>query len=135
MNLNFEKWHGNGNDFVIINSIESDIKINKTKVKKISDRNTGIGFDQLINVCPPTLASSNFFMKFYNSDGSEAGMCLNGIRCASKYIWQNNFAPKGKINIQTKSKNIICAPGRNDTVEVSIDCPSPFSEKNLIKKF
>lgn len=134
MNLNFEKWHGNGNDFVIINSIESDIKINKTKVKKISDRNTGIGFDQLINVCLPTLASSNFFLKFYNSDGSEAGMCLNGIRCASKYIWQNNFAPKGKINIQTKSKNIICAPGRNNTVEVSIDCPSPFSEKNLIKK-
>ena len=65
------------------------------------------GFDQLINVCLPTLASSNFFLKFYNSDGSEAGMCLNGIRCASKYIWQNNFAPKGKINIQTKSKNII----------------------------
>ena len=134
MNLDFEKWHGNGNDFVIINSIESDIKINKSKIRKIADRNTGIGFDQLINVCLPTKASNNFFLKFYNSDGSEAGMCLNGIRCASKYIWQNKFAPESKINLQTKSKNIVCVPGRNNTVNVSIDYPSTFSEKNLIKK-
>ena len=47
MNITFEKWHGNGNDFVIVNSIDNEIKIKKSFVKKISNRNTGIGFDQL----------------------------------------------------------------------------------------
>ena len=49
MGLNFEKWHGNGNDFIIINSIEDELKITRNKIIKISDRNIGIGFDQLIN--------------------------------------------------------------------------------------
>ena len=46
--INFEKWHGNGNDFVLINSIENPLKITKTFIQKISNRNQGIGFDQLI---------------------------------------------------------------------------------------
>ena len=49
MSLNFEKWHGNGNDFIIVNSIENELKITKNKIIKISDRNTGIGFDQFKN--------------------------------------------------------------------------------------
>ena len=49
--IDFEKWHGNGNDFVIINSIEVKTKINKNLITRISDRNKGIGFDQLINIC------------------------------------------------------------------------------------
>mgnify|MGYP006234693435 CR=1 FL=1 len=46
--INFEKWHGNGNDFVIINSIEESIKLKKSFIKRIADRNMGVGFDQLI---------------------------------------------------------------------------------------
>ena len=48
--IEFEKWHGNGNDFVIVNSIEQELKIKKSFIKKISDRNKGIGFDQLIHI-------------------------------------------------------------------------------------
>ena len=77
--LNFEKWHGNGNDFVIINSIEEKVKIKKSLLKKISNRNKGIGFDQFINICLPTKDDKDFFIKFYNSDGTEAGMCLSLI--------------------------------------------------------
>ena len=40
MTIKFEKWHGNGNDFVIVNDIESEIKINKSFIKKISNRNS-----------------------------------------------------------------------------------------------
>ena len=84
--VEFEKWHGNGNDFVIVNSIEQELKIKKSFIKKISDRNKGVGFDQLIYVGLPTKDQYSFFVRFYNSDGSEAGMCLNGIRCAASYI-------------------------------------------------
>ena len=48
MNITFEKWHGNGNDFIIINSIENELKITKNKIIKISDRNTGIGLPALV---------------------------------------------------------------------------------------
>ena len=49
--VNFEKWHGNGNDFVIINSIDKKIRITKTFIKKTASRNKGIGFDQLNPLC------------------------------------------------------------------------------------
>jgi Diaminopimelate epimerase len=86
--IDFEKWHGNGNDFVIINTVEKNIKLTKSFIKKISDRNKGVGFDQLIAVGLPTKDDHDFFVRFYNSDSSEASMCLNGIRCASSYIWK-----------------------------------------------
>ena len=62
--IDFEKWHGNGNDFVIVNSIETKTKISKNLITRISDRNKGIGFDQLINICLPTKDDKDFFIKF-----------------------------------------------------------------------
>ena len=84
--VNFEKWHGNGNDFVIINSIDKKIRITKTFIKKTANRNKGIGFDQLIFVTLPTKESHDFFIRLFNSDGSEAGMCMNGIRLSLIHI-------------------------------------------------
>ena len=67
MEIKFEKWHANGNDFVIVNNIDAKIKITKKFIKKISDRNKGIGFDQLIQVDLPTNEDHDFFIKFaYN---------------------------------------------------------------------
>ena len=63
--INFEKWHGNGNDFVLINSIENPLKITKTFIQKISNRNQGIGFDQLIYIGLPTKGEYDFYVKFF----------------------------------------------------------------------
>ncbi len=54
MRIDFEKWHGNGNDFVIVNSIDNKLKIRKDFVRKVSNRNEGVGFDQLIKIELPT---------------------------------------------------------------------------------
>ena len=132
--INFEKWHANGNDFVIINSIEQSIKLKKSFIKKISDRNKGIGFDQLIVVGLPTKYEHDFFVRFYNSDSSEAGMCLNGIRCASSYIWKNSLAPKKKIFFKTKHVDIKCFPENNKHVSVIIKKPKNILNIQLKKK-
>ena len=100
MNITFEKWHGNGNDFVIVNSIDNEIKIKKSFVKKISNRNTGIGFDQLIHICLPTKSDKHFFIKFYNSDGSLGKNCGNGLRCAYKYLTE--IKKKKKVVIKSQ---------------------------------
>ena len=134
MGLNFEKWHGNGNDFIIINSIENELKITRNKIIKISDRNIGIGFDQLIKIDLPTKPNHDFFIRFFNADGSEAGMCLNGIRCAAKYIWNNSFAPIGTVNFQTKTKNIICEPKAKKMIQVHIEPPDKIEHKSLYNK-
>ena len=134
MTIKFEKWHGNGNDFVIVNDIESEIKINKSFIKKISNRNKGIGFDQLIHICLPSKDNHDFFLRFYNTDGSEAGMCLNGVRCASRYIWNNSFAPLRNISFLTKTKSILCLPKKDGGVSVNLDFPSNINQKNIFKK-
>jgi len=134
MTIKFEKWHGNGNDFVIVNAIESEIIINKSFIKKISNRNKGIGFDQLIHICLPSKDNHDFFLRFYNTDGSEAGMCLNGARCASRYIWNNNFAPVRTISFLTKTKILSCLPKKDGGVSVNIDFPSNINQNNILKK-
>ena len=130
--INFEKRHGNGNDFVIINSIEQNIKLKKSFITKISNRNKGIGFDQLISIGLPTKHDHDFFVRFYNSDGSEAGMCLNGIRCASSYIWKNSLAPLKEITFKTKYVDIKCSSQGSKNVSVLIKRPSEI--KNIIIK-
>ena len=129
--IDFEKWHGNGNDFVIINTVEKNIKLTKSFIKKISDRNKGIGFDQLIAVGLPTKDDHDFFVRFYNSDSSEASMCLNGIRCASSYIWKNSLAPIKKISFKTKHNNIKCYPENNNDVSVVINKPKEIENPLL----
>ena len=132
--INFEKWHGNGNDFVIINSIEESIKLKKSFIKKIADRNMGVGFDQLIHIGLPTKDNHDFFVRFYNADGSEAGMCLNGIRCASSYIWKKSLAPMREINFRTKHINIKCFPKGDKQVSALLSKPKDMRNALLEKK-
>ena len=134
--INFEKMHGNGNDFIVLNSLEKNFHPKKSFIKKLSNRNLGIGFDQLILVSPPTKYNSDFYIKFYNADGGQANMCLNGIRCAASYIWKNKFAPVGPLNFQTKKRLVICGPKKNN-VEVLVGSPEHVvneSLTNAIKK-
>ena len=69
--------HGNGNDFVIMNSIDSNVSLTEDFIKNIASRENGIGFDQLILVEPPKNHEHDFLIRFFNADGGEAMMCLN----------------------------------------------------------
>ena len=139
LRIDFEKWHGNGNDFVIVNSLESKLKVKKDFIRKASNRNKGVGFDQLIKLCLPTKETHDFFVKFFNADGSEANMCLNGIRCAASYVWRNSFAPQKKISFMTKAGIVECIPSGKTKVSVFIKNPvdinKPQLQKALTKKF
>ena len=67
MNIPFVKMHANGNDFVIIDNRSKNYLFREKKILSLSDRNTGIGFDQLILL--EESKTSDIFMKIYNSDG------------------------------------------------------------------
>ena len=117
----------------VINSIENTYKLSKSKIKKLSDRNFGVGFDQVISIGPPTKDSFDFSIRFFNADGGEASMCLNGIRCAASYVWRNNFAPKKSIIIKTKNRLVICKPVGNK-IRVNIKVSDVYKNDSLYKK-
>ena len=97
--INFSKLSGQGNDFIIINATKKQIKLSTTQIIKMCDRHFGIGADGLILTRRSNVA--DFYMDFYNQDGSAAEMCGNGIRCMAYFIVQKNLSNKEEIKIET----------------------------------
>ena len=97
----FTKMHGLGNDYVCINCFRERVEDPPGFAKTLCDRHYGIGADGLILICPSKV--SDFKMEIYNSDGSVAGMCGNGIRCLGKYVYDYRLTGKETLSIETKS--------------------------------
>ncbi len=90
-----------GNDFIIIEDLKSQLDLSPQVITKICDRRFGIGADGLILVRPAK--GGDFFMLFFNSDGSQAEMCGNGIRCLAKYLYDRRLTLKTAMTIETLS--------------------------------
>ncbi|MEL7069912.1 MAG: diaminopimelate epimerase [Cyanobacteria bacterium J06581_3] len=88
--LPFSKYHGLGNDFVLVdNRASSEPIVTPEQAIAVCDRNFGIGGDGVIFVLPAPKEKEgdvDYTMRIYNSDGSEPEMCGNGIRCLAKFI-------------------------------------------------
>lgn len=97
----FTKMHGLGNDYVCINCFRERVEDPPGFARTLCDRHYGIGADGLILICPSKV--SDFKMEIYNSDGSVAGMCGNGIRCPGKYVYDYRLTGKETLSIETKS--------------------------------
>ena len=102
MKIEFVKMHGLGNDFILVDCVNKslgDPLFLSYLAKKFCDRNFGIGADGLMLI----LASSkaDLQMRIFNSDGTEAQMCGNGIRCFAKYACENKLVSKNKFTVET----------------------------------
>ncbi len=124
MGIKFEKWQGLGNDFIILfdDIATSDLAI------KMCDRNFGIGADGLF--CPTESACADIGWKFFNSDGSIAQMCGNGIRCFAKFARKHNIINKDKFSVETLAG--IITPEILDNGNVLVDMGAPVLDSHLI---
>jgi diaminopimelate epimerase len=86
MLLEFTKMHGLGNDFIVVEDLDETLDLAPEAVAWFCHRNFGIGSDGLILVRPSSLPDADFFMLYYNADGTTAEMCGNGVRCFAKYL-------------------------------------------------
>lgn len=125
MQFTFSKWHGLGNDFVIVNGFTEKIADYNQMSVKVCDRHFGVGADGLVLILPSTIA--DFRMRIFNSDGSEAEMCGNVTRCVAQYVYENRLTAKTGITLETKAglikPELIFKNGSIDTIRVDMGEP------------
>ncbi len=124
MSIAFSKYHGLGNDFILIDNRHSAEPIlTSEQAVKWCDRNFGIGADGVIFLL--TEANGEHRMRIFNSDGSEPEMCGNGIRCLAKFMQDLNIPTTGsKYQIQTGAGLIV--PQMDADGQVTVDMGKPF---------
>ena len=130
--IKFTKMEGLGNDYVYIDCTKQDIKNASNLAKIISDRHFGVGSDGLILI--KSSKKADFRMQMFNSDGTEAEMCGNGIRCVGKYVYDKGLTDKTTLKIETlagiKVLNLNVEDGKVKTVKV--DMGEPILDYKLI---
>lgn len=97
--MKFTKMHGCGNDYIYINGFQVKVDDPAQLSIKMSNRHFGVGSDGIVLILPSDVA--DFRMRMFNSDGSEAEMCGNAIRCVGKYVYDNKMTDKTSITIET----------------------------------
>lgn len=103
--MEFTKMHGCGNDFIIINGLDGNIPRDLPRfTQRICDRHFGLGGDGLLVVLPSDFADIR--MVIINSDGSEAQMCGNGVRCFAGYVYEQGIVKKEKMIVETAAGTI-----------------------------
>ena len=129
--IKFTKMHGLGNDYVYIDAINQKIENESSLAKFVSNRHFGIGSDGLILICKSEVA--DFKMRMFNSDGSEAEMCGNGIRCVGKFVYDKRLTNKTTVKIETlagiKTLILNTKDGKVETARVDMGEPILEAEK------
>ena len=124
--MKITKMHGLGNDFIVFFD-EGTVELDVTDMaQRLCDRHTGIGADGLVIVMPSEVADVR--MRIINSDGSEAEMCGNGIRCFAKYAYDRKIITKDIFTVETlagiMTPEIIAEDGVAKLVKVNMGKPT-----------
>jgi len=119
-NIPFMKMHGLGNDFVVLDARTFSYDINKKLIISLSDRNRGVGFDQLVVI--KSDKSSDLNLTFYNADGSQIATCGNATRCVAQYEMRR----VGKESLKIKTTRGILEAIVVDSVRTRVNMGHPF---------
>lgn len=132
--MNFTKMHGLGNDFILIDCLDEahfiPAKLYQSLAVELCDRHFGVGADGLLLVLPS--AQADVRMRIINSDGSEAEMCGNGIRCFARYVYEQGIVPKNVMTIETLAGVMvprILLDQTGQVAQVEVDMGQPILEK------
>ena len=126
MLLRFTKMHGLGNDFMVLDLVTQHAHIQPKHVRQWGDRHTGVGFDQLLIVEPPSRPDVDFRYRIFNADGSEVEQCGNGARCFARFVIDKRLTAKKRIRVETKN-SVIELNVRSDG-QITVDMGAPRLE-------
>jgi len=118
-NISFFKMHGLGNDFVVIDSRLKSTNLTVNFIKKLGDRNFGVGFDQLAIIHDSEVSDAR--LTFFNSDGSKSATCGNATRCIANFLMDD--IKKDEIDLSTDHKSLKAKREVDGSVSVNMGLP------------
>lgn len=133
MRFSFTKMHGAGNDFIFADDSARFWHTDAENIRKICDRHRGIGADGLI-LLRKEKGDGPIQMDYYNSDGSPASLCGNGLRCAASFAFRNGLSDGKKQMSFLSGGNLLHAEivdDEGETARVEILCTEPFRPYEL----
>jgi diaminopimelate epimerase len=128
--IQFTKMHGLGNDFVILDCVIQNLRVDPQLVRKIADRNFGIGCDQVLVVEPPSDPSLDFNYRIFNANGKEVAQCGNGARCFGRYVYDRGLIDKTSLKVGTLSGKLTINISDLSAIQVDMG-PPQFSAKAI----
>ncbi|MDF0534983.1 diaminopimelate epimerase [Shewanella yunxiaonensis] len=139
--IQFTKMHGLGNDFMVVDAVTQNVFFSPEQIRRLSDRNFGVGFDQLLLVEPPYDPDLDFHYRIFNADGSEVEQCGNGARCFARFVRNKGLTIKQKIKVSTSAGKMTLRLERDGNVTVNMGVPVtdpgriPFKAKKAEKTY
>lgn len=125
MSIEFAKYHGLGNDFILIdNRSSSEPVITPEQAVKLCDRHFGIGADGVIFALPGQ-DGTNYSMRIFNSDGSEPEMCGNGIRCLARFVAELSGSKSQTVEYRIHTLAGVITPQITADGQVRVDMGVP----------
>lgn len=129
MGIAFRKYHGLGNDFILIDHRQQvELQVSPQQAIELCDRNFGIGADGVI-LALPGQGEADYAMRILNSDGSEPEMCGNGIRCLAQFLadleTQDGQSPELPHTYQIRTLGGIMRPQLRPDGQVRVDMGEP----------
>ena len=98
--MKFYKYHGLGNDYIVLDPSEIDFDLSEKRIRQICHRNYGIGSDGIL-LGPGKIKESDFSVRIFNPDGSEAEKSGNGLRIFSRYLYDKGLVSNDPFSIFT----------------------------------
>ncbi|ELA7420358.1 diaminopimelate epimerase [Vibrio parahaemolyticus] len=141
MHFHFSKMHGLGNDFMVVDCITQNVFFSQDLIRRLADRHTGVGFDQLLVVEAPYDPETDFHYRIFNADGSEVEQCGNGARCFARFVRLKGLTNKYSISVSTKKGKMILDVEDDGEVTVNMGVPEfepskiPFKAKQKEKTY
>ncbi|AWK13449.1 diaminopimelate epimerase [Candidatus Fukatsuia symbiotica] len=105
--MQFSKMHGLGNDFMVVDAVTQSVYFSPELVRRLADRHTGVGFDQMLVVEAPYDPELDFHYRIFNADGSEVSQCGNGARCFALFVHLKGLTKKRHIHVSTQSGRMV----------------------------
>lgn len=123
MAIAFDKMHGAGNDFVILDAVTQELRLSNELICRLADRRRGIGCDQVL-VLEPARNGGDFAYKIYNPDGSAAEQCGNGIRCLAQLAVRRGLTVQRSLRFEAPTTTVQTQLLDDGAVQVSMGTPS-----------
>src|ERR671915_1561580 len=120
--IEFAKYQGIGNDFIMIADPQDELKLTADLAARLCDRRFGIGADGVIRVAPGQ-DGAEFVMDYLNSDGSIGEMCGNGIRCLALFARHEGMTDKRRIDVDTRAGTKVVEVLEDGLVKVDMGAP------------